>query len=67
MADLTLDYSSEETEDDQLLITLPVDPMVTSTHSDILDLRKDYSNLRKQAMTNDVVLSRDYVTNFQVG
>ncbi|XP_026743455.1 uncharacterized protein LOC113505122 [Trichoplusia ni] len=66
MADLTLDYSSEETEDDQLLITLPVDPMVTSTHSDILDLRKDYSNLRKQAMTNDVVLSRDYVTNFQV-
>ncbi|KAJ8706142.1 hypothetical protein PYW07_010919 [Mythimna separata] len=68
IADLeTLDYSSEETEDDQLLATLPVDPMITSTHSDILDLRpKDYSNLRRQAMTNDVVLSRDYVTNFQV-
>ncbi|XP_049707793.2 uncharacterized protein LOC110371436 isoform X1 [Helicoverpa armigera] len=68
IADLeTLDYSSEETEDDQLLVTLPVDPMVTSTHSDILDLRpKDYSNLRRQAMTNDVVFSRDYVTNFQI-
>ncbi|CAH0697708.1 unnamed protein product [Spodoptera exigua] len=68
IADLeTLDYSSEETEDDQMLVTLPVDPMVTSTHSDILDLRpKDYSNLRRQAMTNDVVLSRDYVTSFQI-
>ncbi|KAG6464399.1 hypothetical protein O3G_MSEX014486 [Manduca sexta] len=68
IADLaTLDYSSEETEDDQLL-TLPVDPMITSTHSDILDLRpKDYrENLRRQAVTNDVALARDYVTNFQV-
>ncbi|XP_075987944.1 uncharacterized protein LOC142984310 isoform X2 [Anticarsia gemmatalis] len=68
IADLeTLDYSSEETEDDQV-VTLPVDPMITSTHSDILDLRgKDYrENLRRQAMTNDVVLSREYVTNFQV-
>lgn len=68
IADLeTLDYSSEETEDD-LVITLPVDPMITSTHSDILDLRpKDYrENLRRQAMTNDVVLARDYVANFQV-
>ncbi|KAF9813082.1 hypothetical protein SFRURICE_000042 [Spodoptera frugiperda] len=63
IADLeTLDYSSEETEDDQMLVTLPVDPMITSTHSDILDLRpKDYGNLRRQAMTNDVVLSRDYI------
>ncbi|CAB3247227.1 unnamed protein product [Arctia plantaginis] len=68
IADLeTLDYSSEETEDD-LVITLPVDPMITSTHSDILDLRpKDYrENLRRQAMTNDVVLARDYVANFQI-
>lgn len=67
IADLeTLDYSSEETEDDQV-VTLPVDPMITSTHSDILDLRKDYrESLRRQAMTNDVVLSRDYVTHFQV-
>ncbi|XP_023938317.2 uncharacterized protein LOC112046073 [Bicyclus anynana] len=61
IADLTLDYSSEETEDDQLMSTLPVDPMITSTHSDILDLRKD---LRRQV--NDVVLARDYVTNFHV-
>ncbi|CAH2236093.1 jg4790 [Pararge aegeria aegeria] len=61
MADLTLDYSSEETEDDQLMPTLPVDPMITSTHSDILDLRKD---MRRQI--NDVVLARDYVTNFHV-
>ncbi|XP_049882046.1 uncharacterized protein LOC126378027 isoform X2 [Pectinophora gossypiella] len=70
IADLTLDYSSEETEDDH---TLPIDPMVTSTHSDILDLRpKEYEalrpkeNLRRQPLTNDVVLARDYVTNFQV-
>nr|XP_026501757.1 uncharacterized protein LOC113404900 isoform X1 [Vanessa tameamea] len=59
IADLTLDYSSEETEDDQILSTLPIDPMITSTHSDILDLRKD---LRRQ----EVVLARDYVTNFHV-
>ncbi|CAH2098914.1 unnamed protein product [Euphydryas editha] len=59
IADLTLDYSSEETEDDQIISTLPIDPMVTSTHSDILDLRKD---LRRQ----EVVLARDYVTNFHV-
>ncbi|CAH2062013.1 unnamed protein product, partial [Iphiclides podalirius] len=67
IADLeTLDYSSE---DDQMLSTLPIDPMVTSTHSDILDLRpKDHTreNLRRQAMSNDVVLSRNYVTSFQV-
>ncbi|XP_013145611.1 PREDICTED: uncharacterized protein LOC106108862 [Papilio polytes] len=66
IADLeTLDYSSE---DDQMA-TLPIDPMITSTHSDILDLRtKDFTreNLRRQAMTNDVVLSRNYVTSFQV-
>ncbi|RVE53795.1 hypothetical protein evm_001457 [Chilo suppressalis] len=66
IADLeTLEYSSE---DDQL--TLPVDPMVTSTHSDILDSRPRGSDikesLRRQAMTNDVVFSRDYITNFQV-
>ncbi|XP_034837782.1 uncharacterized protein [Maniola hyperantus] len=61
IADLTLDYSSEETEDDQLTSTLPVDPMITSTHSDILDLRRD---MRRQGQ--DVVLSRDYVANFQV-
>ncbi|CAH0757287.1 unnamed protein product [Diatraea saccharalis] len=66
IADLeALDYSSE---DEQL--TLPVDPMITSTHSDILDIRPkgvDFrENLRRQAMTNDVVISRDYVTNFQV-
>ncbi|XP_068624372.1 uncharacterized protein [Battus philenor] len=67
IADLeTLDYSSE---DDQMLTTLPIDPMITSTHSDILDLRpKDFSRetLRRQALTNDVVLSRNYVTSFQV-
>lgn len=65
IADLELlDYSSEETEDDQV-ITLPVDPMITSTHSDILDLRSK-ENLRRQAMCNDVVLSKDYIANFQV-
>ncbi|KAM3968874.1 uncharacterized protein ACR2FA_001655 isoform 1-T1 [Aphomia sociella] len=64
IADLeTLDYSSEE--DDQML-TLPVDPMITSTHSDILDLRTNRENLRRQALTNDVVLARNYVTNFQI-
>ncbi|KPJ02025.1 hypothetical protein RR46_01446 [Papilio xuthus] len=66
IADLeTLDYSSE----DEHMATLPIDPMITSTHSDILDLRtKDFTreNLRRQAMNNDVVLSRNYVTNFQV-
>ncbi|XP_059047950.1 uncharacterized protein LOC131843339 [Achroia grisella] len=64
IADLeTLEYSSEE--DDQML-ALPVDPMITSTHSDILDLRTNRENLRRQAMTNEVVLSRDYITNFQI-
>lgn len=64
IADLeTLDYSSEE--DDQML-ALPVDPMITSTHSDILDLRTNRENLRRQAMNNEVVLARDYITNFQV-
>ncbi|XP_063370598.1 uncharacterized protein LOC134658857 [Cydia amplana] len=63
IADLeTLDYSSEEDP-----MTLPIDPMVTSTHSDILDLRpKEYRDLRRQAVNNDVVMTRDYVTNFQV-
>ncbi|CAG4993094.1 unnamed protein product [Colias eurytheme] len=54
IADLTLDYSSEGTEDDQL--TLPIDPMVTSTHSDILDVRR---------RVNDV-LGREFVANFKV-
>ncbi|XP_050674735.1 uncharacterized protein LOC126972164 isoform X2 [Leptidea sinapis] len=58
IADLTLDYSSEGTEDDQP--TLPIDPMITSTHSDILDVKK------RQGLKNDVVLTRDYVTNFKV-
>ncbi|CAK1549355.1 unnamed protein product [Leptosia nina] len=58
IADLTLDYSSEGTEDDQP--TLPIDPMITSTHSDILDVRK------RQPLTNDVVIARNYVTNFKV-
>ncbi|VVC95695.1 unnamed protein product, partial [Leptidea sinapis] len=57
IADLTLDYSSEGTEDDQP--TLPIDPMITSTHSDILDVKK------RQGLKNDVVLTRDYVTNFK--
>ncbi|XP_045529531.1 uncharacterized protein LOC123717527 isoform X1 [Pieris brassicae] len=57
MADLTLDYSSEGTEDDQP--TLPIDPMITSTHSDILDLRR-------KGLTNDVILGRSYVANFKV-
>ncbi|XP_045485520.1 uncharacterized protein LOC110999389 isoform X2 [Pieris rapae] len=57
IADLTLDYSSEGTEDDQP--TLPIDPMITSTHSDILDLRR-------KGMSNDVILGRSYVANFKV-
>lgn len=61
IADLTLDYSSEETEDDH--ITLPIDPMITSTHSDILDLRKDR---RRQANDSCVMLEREYITGFQV-
>ncbi|KAJ0170443.1 hypothetical protein K1T71_013814 [Dendrolimus kikuchii] len=70
IADLqTLDYSSEETEDDQVLATLPIDPMITSTHSDILDLRPKgefRESLRRQALNNEVVLSRDYVANFKI-
>ncbi|CAH0718605.1 unnamed protein product, partial [Brenthis ino] len=61
IADLTLDYSSEETEDDH--ITLPIDPMITSTHSDILDLRKDR---RRQGNDSCVMLEREYITGFQV-
>lgn len=70
IADLqTLDYSSEETEDEHILATLPIDPMITSTHSDILDLRPKAEfreSLRRQALNNEVVLARDYVANFKV-
>lgn len=72
LADLeTLDYSSEETEDDHILCHFPMDhPMISSTHSDTLDLRpksSDYRELlRRQALNNDVVLAKDYVTHFKV-
>lgn len=63
MADLeTLDYSSEE----EPMPTLPIDPMITSTHSDILDLRPFRETMRRQAMNNDVVMAREYVAGFQV-
>ncbi|XP_028027497.1 uncharacterized protein LOC114241004 [Bombyx mandarina] len=65
IADLTLDYTSEESEDD--LHALPVDPMITSTHSDIVELRsRDCHSLRRQALNSDVKLGRSYVANFQV-
>ncbi|KAJ2943196.1 hypothetical protein O0L34_g18907 [Tuta absoluta] len=60
IADLTVGYSSDETDE----LPLPVDPMVTSTHSDILELVRPKDNLRRKAV--DVVLNRDYVTSFQV-
>lgn len=59
IADLTLDYSSEETEDDH--ITLPIDPMITSTHSDILDLRKDM----RRHVNDSIMLERDYMAGYQ--
>lgn len=63
MADLeTLDYSSEE----EPMPTLPIDPMITSTHSDILDLRPYRETMRRQAVNNDVVMAREYVAGFQV-
>lgn len=63
MADLeTLDYSSEE----EPMPTLPIDPMITSTHSDILDLRPFRETMRRQAVNNDVVMAREYVAGFQV-
>ncbi|GBP06370.1 hypothetical protein EVAR_4527_1 [Eumeta japonica] len=71
LADLEVyDYSSEGTEDEKMVSALPMDhPMITSTHSDTLEIRprsSDYREaLRRQALKNDVVLSRDYVTNFQ--
>ncbi|XP_053620965.1 uncharacterized protein LOC128681232 isoform X2 [Plodia interpunctella] len=55
IAELTLEYSSS----DEQLVTLPADPMITSTQSDILDLSR-------RPVNSDVVLSRDYVANFKI-